>query len=151
MCNQCFPGCSALIQRDHKSSYKTGGTVCHTPPPTPVGLIVGPVPSIFRLVASTSMPLSLSIQSLDSQTRYGPLFQFLNILRNRASVVTQMVKNLPAMQETWVQSLGWEDPLEKGVATNCSILAWKIPWTEEPSQLQSMGSQLDTTEQLIQE
>ena len=47
-------------------------------------------------------------------------------------MVGQMVKNLPAMQETWVRSLGWEDPLEKGKATHSSILAWKIPWTEEP-------------------
>jgi len=52
-----------------------------------------------------------------------------------------MVKNLPAMQETRVQSLGWEDPLEKEVATHSSILAWKIPWTEEPCGLQSMGLQ----------
>ena len=56
---------------------------------------------------------------------------------NRAeiSLVAQMVKNLPAMQETRVQSLGWEDPLEKGMATHFSILAWKIPWTEEPDRL----------------
>ena len=46
-----------------------------------------------------------------------------------------MVKNLPAMQETWVQSLGWEDPLEKGKATHSSILAWRIPWTEKPGAL----------------
>ena len=52
-----------------------------------------------------------------------------------------MVKNLPAMKETWVQSLGQEDPLEKGMATHFSILAWRIPWTEEPGGLQSMGSQ----------
>ena len=52
-----------------------------------------------------------------------------------------MVKNLPAMQKIWVQSLGHEDPLEKGMATHCSILAWRIPWTEEPGGLQSMGSQ----------
>ena len=52
-----------------------------------------------------------------------------------------MVKNPPAMQETWVQSLGWEDPLEKGMATHSSILAWRIPWTEEPVGLQSMGLQ----------
>ena len=52
-----------------------------------------------------------------------------------------MVKNLPVMQETWVQSLGWEDPLEKGMATHSSILAWRILWTEEPGGLQSMGSQ----------
>ena len=58
-----------------------------------------------------------------------------------ASLVVQSVKNLPAMQETWVQSLGWEDPLEKGKATHSSILAWRIPWTEEPGGLQSMGLQ----------
>ena len=58
-----------------------------------------------------------------------------------ASLVAQMVNNLPAMHETWVQSLGQEDPLEKGMATHSSILAWRIPWTEEPDGLQSMGSQ----------
>ena len=58
-----------------------------------------------------------------------------------ASLVAQMVKNLPAMQETWVRSLGWEDPLEKRTVTHSSILAWRIPWTEEPGRLQSMGSQ----------
>ena len=52
-----------------------------------------------------------------------------------------MIKNLPAMQETQVQSLDLEDPLEKGLATHSSILAWRIPWTEEPGGLQSMGSQ----------
>ena len=55
--------------------------------------------------------------------------------------VAQMVKNLPAMQETWVQSLLQEDLLDKGMATNSSILAWRIPWKEEPAGLQSMGSQ----------
>ena len=54
-------------------------------------------------------------------------------------VVVQTVKNLPALQETWVQSLGWEDPLEKGMATHSSICAWRIPWTEEPGELQSLG------------
>ena len=49
-----------------------------------------------------------------------------------ASLMAQLVKSLPAMQETWIQSLGWEDPLEKGKATHSSILAWRIPWTEEP-------------------
>ena len=58
-----------------------------------------------------------------------------------ASLVTQMVKNLPAMWETWVRSLGWEDPLEKGMATHSSILAWRIPGTGEPGRLQSTGSQ----------
>ena len=63
-----------------------------------------------------------------------------------ASLVAQLVKNPPAMQEIWVQSLGWEDPLEKEMATHSSILAWRIPWTEEPGRLQSMGLQeSDTT------
>ena len=52
-----------------------------------------------------------------------------------------MVKALPAMQETWVRSLGWEDTLEKGMSTHSSLLAWGIPWTEEPGGLQSTGSQ----------
>ena len=61
-----------------------------------------------------------------------------------ASLVVQMVKNPPAMQETWVWSLGWEDPLEKGMTTYSSILAWRIPWTEEPGRLRSMESQSQT-------
>ena len=55
--------------------------------------------------------------------------------------MAQTVKNLPEMQETWVQSLGWEDPLEGGMATHFSILAWRIPWTEKPGGLQSRGPQ----------
>ena len=55
--------------------------------------------------------------------------------------MAQMVKNLPETQETWVQSLGGKDPLEKGMATHSSTLAWRIPWMEEPGGLQSMGSQ----------
>ena len=58
-----------------------------------------------------------------------------------ASLVAQMVKRLPAMWETQVQSLSWEDPLEKEMATHSNILAWKIPWTEEPGRPQSMGWQ----------
>ena len=65
-----------------------------------------------------------------------------------ASLVAQMVKNLPAMWETWVQSLGWEEALEKGMATHSSILAWRIPWIEEVGGQQSMRSQRDTTERL---
>ena len=56
-------------------------------------------------------------------------------------LLAQLVKNLPAKQETWVRSLGQEDPLEKEMATHSSILAWEIPWTEEPGGLQSMGWQ----------
>ena len=58
-----------------------------------------------------------------------------------ASLVTQLVKNLPAMWKTWFRSLGWEDPLEEGMVAHSIILAWRIPWTEEPGRLQSMGSQ----------
>ena len=61
--------------------------------------------------------------------------------KKKASLVTQMVKNLPTMQEAWILSLGWGDPLENGIATHYGILAWRIPWTEEPSGLHSMGSQ----------
>ena len=57
------------------------------------------------------------------------------------SLVAQMVKHLPTMWETWVRSLGWEDPLEKEMATHSSTLAWKVPWMEDPGKLQSMGSQ----------
>ena len=74
-----------------------------------------------------------------SQVGKALIWQLLCVLR--ASLVAQMVRHLPAMQETWVRSLGWEDPLEKGMATHSSILAWKIPWTEESGRLQSMGSQ----------
>ena len=59
-----------------------------------------------------------------------------------ASLIAQSVKNLPAMQETWVRSLGQEDPLENEMATHSSIIAWRIPCVEEPSGLQSIGSQL---------
>ena len=58
-----------------------------------------------------------------------------------ASLVAEMIKHLSAMLETWVRSLGQEDPLEKEMAAYSSTLAWKIPWTEEPGRLQSMGSQ----------
>ena len=57
------------------------------------------------------------------------------------SLVAQTVKHLPTMLETWVRSLGWEDPLEKEMATHSSVLAWKIPWMEECGRLQPMGSQ----------
>ena len=67
------------------------------------------------------------------------IISVLNILR--ASLVAQRLKRLPTMQETWVRSLGWEDPLEKEMAIHSSILAWRIPSTEEPGGLQSTGSQ----------
>ena len=78
-------------------------------------------------------------------TRFGVRIQafhyaFTNT-NTRTSLVAQTVKHLPTVQETWIQSLGWEDLLEKDMATHSSILSWRIPWTEEPGGLQSMGSQ----------
>ena len=58
-----------------------------------------------------------------------------------ASLVAQLVKNLPVMRETWVRSLGWEDVLEEFMATHSSVLSWRVPWAEEPGGLQSMESQ----------
>ena len=69
------------------------------------------------------------------------IYIYIILIGYRAFLVAQMVKCLPAMQDTWVQSLGQEDPLEKEMQTHSSTLAWKIPWTEEPGRLQSMGSQ----------
>ena len=63
-----------------------------------------------------------------------------------ASLAAQMVKRLPAMRETWVQSLGWEDPTEKEMAAPSSILAWEIPWTEEPGRLHVVTKESDVTE-----
>ena len=79
--------------------------------------------------------------SLYSFTFIKKLFISCSLSVIRASLVAQTVKCLPTMQETRVWSLGWEVPLEKKMATHSSILAWKIPWTEEPGRLQSMGSQ----------
>ena len=69
------------------------------------------------------------------------LFIWYWSIANCTFLVAQMVKNTRAMQETWVRSLGQKDPPEKGMATHSSILAWRIPWTEEPGRLESMGSQ----------
>ena len=79
---------------------------------------------------------------------YSSIFLFFSFVLGysqfRASLVAQIVKRLPTMQETQVQSLGREDPLKKEMATHSSVLAWKIPWTEEPGRLQPMGSQSRT-------
>ena len=68
-------------------------------------------------------------------------FKFSILFFNMTSLVAQMVKRLSTMRETWVQSLGREDPLEREMAIHSSTIAWKLPWTEEPGGLQSMGSQ----------
>ena len=71
------------------------------------------------------MNISMAVETINSVYFISPMAQM-------ASLVAQMVKNPPAMQETWLRSLGWEDPLEKEMATHSSIPAWRIPWTEEP-------------------
>ena len=88
--------------------------------------------------------LKLNMGQLKSQivNSLDPSFiQYIFLYFLRASLIDQSVKNLPAMWETPVRFLGQEDPLEKEVASHCSILAWKTPWREEPGRLQSMGSQ----------
>ena len=72
----------------------------------------------------------------------------MTMVNTRASLLAQMVKTLPAVQETQVQSLDQEDPMEKGMTTDTSILAWRIPWTGELDGLESMESQKEITEQL---
>ena len=72
---------------------------------------------------------------------YTYLYYIIVLITQLSSLVAQMVKHLPTVRETQVQSLGWEDLLEKEMATHSSILAWKIPWMEEPGRLQSMGLQ----------
>ena len=68
----------------------------------------------------------------------------LRLTQHYTPTLLRMIKNLPAMRETQVQSLGWEDPLENGMATHSNILAWRIPWTEDSDGVQSMGSQSQT-------
>ena len=88
-------------------------------------------------------PLPLALSPLVATIEYNFFFFFLifDVIYNHiwASLVAQRLKHLPAMRETWVQSLGQEDPLEKEMATHSNILAWRIPWTEEPGELSSMG------------
>ena len=84
--------------------------------------------------------LSFSLERETNREEEGPN-HCSQVIFSEASLLAQSVKNLPALQETWVQSLGQEDPLEKEVVKHSSILAWEIPWTEEPGGLQSMGSE----------
>ena len=95
-------------------------------------LVVQSLQYYFNLNSFKLFSINLSYQCIDNSSDY---------IYRWASLVAQIVKNLPAIQETWVRFLGQEDPLEKGMATHCSILAWRIPWIEETGRLQSMGSQ----------
>ena len=81
---------------------------------------------------------SLPLSHLEARVYIPSFFFFLIIEFNLGGSV---VKNPPAMQEMWAQSLGWKDPLDKEMATHSSILTWRVPWTEEPGRLQFMGSQ----------
>ena len=92
---------------------------------------------------SPTLSRSFRYLQIFSSSQYTRIIYFLFELlaySQKGSLVAQTVKNLPAMQETWVQSLGQEDPLEKRMAIHSSILAWRIPWTEEPGRIQTMGT-----------
>ena len=91
---------------------------------------------------SLSNPLTPErVTALQQKAFLSLLYYFLHPSFTGASLVVQSVKNLPSVGEICVRSLGWEDPLEEGMATHSSTLAWRIPWREEPGGLQSMGSQ----------
>ena len=96
--------------------------------------VIGKTRSLFKKIRNTKGTFHAKMGSIKDRNGMG-------LTKAEASLVAQRLKHLPAMQETWVQSLGWEDPLEKEMATHSSILAWKIPWLEEPGGLQSTGSQ----------
>ena len=95
--------------------------------------------SVYSFVTSSLIIIFLSFFSVSVQFIF--IVRILVFYYTVTSLVAQMLKHLPTMWETQVQSLGWEDLLEKEMATHSSILAWKIPWMEEPGRLQSMGSQ----------
>ena len=107
----------------------------------------GPPPYIFPLQLSFpnfSEHPDFPLMTLHLTISYLPIFSLASpfeVRQNPTSLMAQMVKRLSTMRETWVQSLGREDPMEKKMAIHSSTIAWKIPWTEEPGRLQSMGSQ----------
>ena len=93
------------------------------------------------LISSTAQPPAVDGQSLQENNAQLQTASSSLLLFQGDSLAAQIEKNLPAVQETWAQSLDWEDLLEKGMAIHFSILAWRIPWTEEPGGLPSMGLQ----------
>ena len=92
----------------------------------------------YTLMEYQAQPGTLGFDYINSLILTTPVI--LTLRMGRASLIAQLVKSPPAMWETWVRTLGWEDPLEKEMATHSST-AWRIPWTEEPGRLQSIGSQ----------
>ena len=130
------------------SLYHPFGSSQHTSPKHPVSCIEpGLVTHLIYDIIHVSMPFSQIIPPSPSPTESKRLFYtsvsllLSGIQCYGVSLVAQRLKHLPLMQETWVRSLGREDPLEKEVAIHASILAWRIPWMEEPGRLQSMGWQ----------
>ena len=136
---------------DPSSKCPPGRTAQATGTLEPVARESGPVPLILTRPVRLVCRLPPLVMTCDNQFKYYfakmVLQEILEHLKSvffnclGTSLVTEMVKNLPAKQDTWVRSLGQEDPQEKGMATRSSILAWRIPWTEESGGLQSMGSQ----------
>ena len=108
----------------------------------PVGVGVGGSQNHkVPLSHSTRVPARAGVLSVQLERPSLSCFVFLGLTAYLSYLLmVQTVKNLPAMRETWVRSLGWEDPLEKEMAVHSSSLAWKTPWAEEPGRLQSMGS-----------
>ena len=108
----------------------------HHHSPDKIESMTDPKPTLFFFLST--------LPSLSHIKWFFSLSPELMIIQQTTQLVAQRLKHLPAMWETWVQSLGREDPLEKEMATHSSILAWRIPWTEEPGGLQSMGLQSRT-------
>ena len=114
--------------------------LAHLPSPTPRGWGTHPSRQGFAGTSYGCPPPPVRPSRAEAVLHFlNELFIFMEAYRQKASLVAQTVKNLPATQETWVRSLGREDPLEKRMATHSSILAWRISWTKEPGGLQSMG------------
>ena len=135
----CFHGCLAFLNRhfppQSPPSHPLHKSLCSEQQPSPWDCSTTPK---LQLLACTFQKTGIPVWGM-----YGCGKDCLMLIPFRlpqTSLVAQSVKNLPAMQEIWVRPLGWEDPLEKEMATHSSILAWKISWREEPGGLQSMGS-----------
>ena len=128
-----------------KFSWNTCPSLHHQMTGPPSQVFVSITVFVYNIPPCFLVPLpwvQLPQQTMNLKTK-GLVFIIPNIIHIclGASGVAQIVDNLLAMQETWVWSLFWDDPLEKGMATHSSILYWRIPWTEEPDELQSMRSQ----------
>ena len=104
------------------------------------GFISGLLPSIAPSCQYHPVLIIIGLQCFEIR-KWDLHFVLFQNCFSRESLVAQRLKRLPAMRETWARSLSWEDPLEKEMATHSSILAWRIPWREEPGRLQSTGSQ----------